>query len=59
MGDGCGALQRANRASRYANTLAIDANGLQIHVLFATSRNIGVTARVGAVSALASELIDA
>lgn len=59
MGDcGC-ALQRADRARGNANTLAIDTDGLEIHVLFTLGSDVGVAARVHGLGALAGELVDA
>lgn len=59
MGDSGGALQGAYRAGRDANALAIDADGLQIHVLLAAGRDVGVAARVDNAGALAGKLVDA
>lgn len=59
VGDGGGALQGADRACGNTNTLATDANRLQVHVLFTLGSDIGVAARIGRVSALASQLVDA
>ena len=59
VSDGGGAFQGTYRARGYANTLTIDADGLQIHVLFALGSDVGVATGIGRVGALARELVDA
>lgn len=59
MGNRGGALQGSDRARGNANTLAIDADGLEIHVLFTLGSDVGVAARIYDLGALAGELVDA
>lgn len=59
VGDRSGALQGTDRARGDANALAIDTDGLQIHVLLAAGRDVGVAARVHDACALAGKLVDA
>ncbi len=51
-------FQSAKRTSGDTNTLPVDANSLEIDVLAATARNIGMTAGVAEESTFTGQLAD-
>jgi hypothetical protein len=52
-------LKRAKSASGDTNTLAVNTDRLQVNILAATARNIGVAARIAEDSAFTGKLADA
>ena len=52
-------LDRAKGASGNANTLTVDSDGLEVHILATLRSDVGVAAGVGEDGALSAELADA
>ncbi len=52
-------FQRAERTSGDANTLAVDADNLKVHVLTTLGGDVGVTAGVAEDGALSAQLANA
>ncbi len=59
MSDTSHLAKRAHRARGNANAAAVDTDDLEIHVLLAAGRDVGVAARVADIGFLAGENIDA